>query len=686
MKKVTIGFLLVLLSSAFAMASVNVTFNVNSSTVQGFTDSTTVMQIRGGEHNLADDTWHNYILQWSDASAEAMNVGGDYWQATVEFPDSLVGWEINWKVGATLMNIDGTTTDFWEDVPGGGNRNFVLPGTDTTITAYVSHMYDPPYTPSDSIDVYFRVNMSANPDFNPETDMVSIVGDFPSPTGEANMWSPGTYTMTPEAPDSMYYHYHLKLENPSTSYASNGTVDSVYYRFVVGTDWSNTEQIFGHGMFPSNENRGTQVHQDTTLAWKWWNDMPPAGFTASDTVNITFQANLSNAVDNNGFEIGDTLIVHLGYFGSSTEVMTDTLKRQGFTFNYAATVDDVPVSEGAPLYYQYYLYKNGQEQREVYFNFDYTGSNPSEAERRAYMVESAASDLTISDVENSETDARRMPVFRNNELLSQHVTVTLTCDIRPAVFQVLAGSSLMDLQGSNDVTPAMMSADPDTIFKMGVFVNGPMSNDGEGAWQTWGGTLAADTNRTMYDDGTHGDVTAGDSIFTVVYDFDPDSGHTVGQEFKFGIGGGDNESGYGLNHIENIDDSQPTTVMAAQWGSINPNFYSAWDFNNHRPTGISNENPGVVPAFALQQNYPNPFNPTTTFEYSIPQQSPVSITIYNILGQQIYAHTTSQLTPGTYHFTWNGKDNNGYAVSSGVYFYRVQAGSYLATKKMVLMK
>ena len=53
----------------------------------------------------------------------------------------------------------------------------------------------------------------------------------------------------------------------------------------------------------------------------------------------------------------------------------------------------------------------------------------------------------------------------------------------------------------------------------------------------------------------------------------------LGQEFKFGIKGGDNESGFGLNHIENIDDSNPTFTIHSQWGSINPGFYYVWNFD-----------------------------------------------------------------------------------------------------------
>ena len=676
MRKVAIALFILSLTATFAFGQVNVTFQVNSSTVEGWTDSTTTVQIRGGEHNLENDSWYNNVLQWSAESEEAMNVGGDYWEATVAFPDSMIGWEIPWKIGATLHNPDGTSADFWEDVPGGGNRNFILPDTDTTLTqAYVSNLYDPPYTPTDSIDVYFRVNMGAHPDFNPEADNVYIVGAFPHPSGADNMWVPDAYALTREGPESDYFSYHLPLDPAGASY------DSVMYRFTLGS-WDQSEQVYGHGMFPDNENRGTSAHNDTTVSWKWWNDTPPAGFEGQDSVDITFFADMTKAINTNGFEIGDTLLVRYGYEGSSSTVETDTLLRQAGTQNYFVTVDSVPASVGDPFYYQYYLYKDGTEYREIYYNYEYTGTSQGGAERREYVIESSDA-ATIQDNVDSQTDPRRMPVFRNTETVSQDVLVTLECDLRPAYFQVLSGTTLEDIQGDMDVT------DADSVYAWGVAVNGPLT----GGWNNqvgpdWGPHLMDIPEKALFDDGTHGDAEAGDHIYTNQYQLVADSS-IIGQEFKFGVGGGDNEGGeggYGNNHVQNIDDSESTFTLRVQFGSINPNFYDAWNYNTQEPVAIDDEVPGVVNQFALEQNYPNPFNPKTTFNYTIPNQTDVNIAIYNIVGQKVYTQTTSAVEPGSYEFTWNGVDNENMSVSSGVYFYQITAGEYTATKKMVLMK
>lgn len=663
--------------SGLAYAEVNVTYKVNTSTVTGIgiADSTHQVQVRGSEVGPpGEDLWQNNFLTWDDTSPMAQNTGGDSWELTIAYPDSMIGWRMAYKI-AYKHNQDDEFT--WESFD--GNRMYTLPDEDTTLAmAYVNNAWDPPYTETDSLDVFFRVNMGGQPDFDPNNQSVYIVGAFPGPDGADNMWVPDKYMLTREG-ETDFWSYHLPLDTAAAPY------DSTMYRFTLG-DWGNSEGIYGHGMFPDNENRGISVSEDTTVAWKWYNDQPPAGFTGQDTVDLTFYANMENAINNNGFQIGDTLLVRFGYFGSSSSVLTDTLIRQSGTQNYFVTMEEVPVSQGEYLYYQYYILRDGLEQREIYYNFAYDGPDPSAAERRRYMVEST-DEVTIQDIQDSESDERRMPVFRNNNLLAQSVTVTLTCDIRPAVYTVLAGSTLVDIQANFSVTPSMMAADPDTIFDMGVYVNGPMSNDGEGTWQTWGGTLANDTTRMMFDDGTHGDQVAGDSIYSVIVELHPDSNHTVGQEFKFGIGGGDNEGGYGNNHIENVDDSESSTTVAAQFGSIDPLFYSAWDFDAQEPvTSIEDGRTNLATEFRLGENYPNPFNPSTTFRYTIPEEATVSIAIFNILGQEVYSRTVDQVSPGSYTFTWDGTNHFGQQVTSGVYFYRVNAGEFMQTKKMVLMK
>jgi len=95
-------------------------------------------------------------------------------------------------------------------------------------------------------------------------------------------------------------------------------------------------------------------------------------------------------------------------------------------------------------------------------------------------------------------------------------------------------------------------------------------------------------------------------------------------------------------------------------------------------------------AFALGQNFPNPFNPSTTIAFDIPEAREegvnVELNVYNIRGQLVRALVNEVKKPGHYAVQWNGHNEKGEVASSGVYFYRIKAGDYVATRKMVLLK
>ncbi len=667
MKKMFI--LLMVVFAAFAFADVNVTYVVNTSTLTGIgvTDSTHEIMICGSEVGPEGvDNWYNLFLTWNSPetggpSPTATNAGGDYWELEIAYPDSMIGWRMAYKV---LYKGTEEAEFHWENTAGGGNRMWTLPASDTTLqVAYVNNDWDPPYTPSDSVDIFFRVNMSADDAFDPDK-ILSLVGAFPVNGEGTDMWSPGTYALEQEAA-SGFWNYHLKLAPGLLP------LEDVMYRFHNnGTEWNGHSENLQGAYVAGNENRTVSVNaHDTTLAWVWWNDIPGGTFEGNDTANITFGVDMSAAVENNGFEIGDTLEVRLGYELSSPEVIEVQMTHVGGTQMYSAQVDSVPLVLGDYLYYQYYLIKNGEEQREVYYNFNYDGSTVGGAERRRVIIESA--DAEVADVVDNDASERRMPFFRNNNLLARDVTVHVECDLRPAYAAVGAGKVLNDIQGTQDISSVGDIA--------GVAMNGPLSNFAEGTWASWGASLMNDTNRVMYDDGTHGDATAGDSIYTLTYTLSPDSGHTVGQECKFGINGGDNEGGeggYGNNHIVNVNDSQAESYLYIAFGSINPVYYSDWTYT----PGVAVSD--VVPAeYALNQNYPNPFNPVTTIAYRIPENTGVQLNVYDMSGRRVRTLVNEYANAGSYEVSFDAS-----GLPSGVYFYRLDAGSHSTVKKMVLMK
>ncbi|MCL2065330.1 MAG: T9SS type A sorting domain-containing protein [Candidatus Cloacimonetes bacterium] len=88
----------------------------------------------------------------------------------------------------------------------------------------------------------------------------------------------------------------------------------------------------------------------------------------------------------------------------------------------------------------------------------------------------------------------------------------------------------------------------------------------------------------------------------------------------------------------------------------------------------------------LQGNFPNPFNPETTIVFTLHNPSYVSIEIYNIKGQKVHTLVNANMKPGKYSSIWNGTDDNGRNLSSGVYFYKMQTDEYTSVKRMLLMK
>ena len=94
----------------------------------------------------------------------------------------------------------------------------------------------------------------------------------------------------------------------------------------------------------------------------------------------------------------------------------------------------------------------------------------------------------------------------------------------------------------------------------------------------------------------------------------------------------------------------------------------------------------IPTSFELEQNFPNPFNPTTSIKFGLPTKSHVSVKVYNLLGQEITTLVNEDLSAGTHTTEWDGRDKNQTEVASGIYFYKLIAGDFIDTKKMMLIK
>jgi hypothetical protein len=151
---------------------------------------------------------------------------------------------------------------------------------------------------------------------------------------------------------------------------------------------------------------------------------------------------------------------------------------------------------------------------------------------------------------------------------------------------------------------------------------------------------------------------------------------------------------------ENWDNEEyvPNTVVEG-WGgaegeyyAINYNFISGSSVHRlgdkSTVTAVEDyRHTKTVEGFGLVSNFPNPFNPTTTIEFSLPEQSKVKIEIYNTLGSKIATLVDNQeLSAGQNRLIWNGRNDNGNQVVSGTYIYRITSGKFSVSKKMMLLK
>jgi hypothetical protein len=95
----------------------------------------------------------------------------------------------------------------------------------------------------------------------------------------------------------------------------------------------------------------------------------------------------------------------------------------------------------------------------------------------------------------------------------------------------------------------------------------------------------------------------------------------------------------------------------------------------------------VAPAtYALAQNYPNPFNPSTTINFQLPKDEFVELKIYNRIGQEVRTLVNSGYQAGSHKVVWDGKNNRGRSVASGMYIYKIKAGKYTKSMKMNLIR
>ncbi|OIO23864.1 MAG: hypothetical protein AUJ54_00800 [Ignavibacteria bacterium CG1_02_37_35] len=183
----------------------------------------------------------------------------------------------------------------------------------------------------------------------------------------------------------------------------------------------------------------------------------------------------------------------------------------------------------------------------------------------------------------------------------------------------------------------------------------------------------------LFDDGTHGDLTAGDKIFTTNTIIFPQYA-TLNVVYKYGAnwgiagangGSNDNEAGVGA-------DKKLTMGRYTAVGTVVDTFGIVHTTDISKVEKLGNTLPST---YLLEQNYPNPFNPETSIRFSIPQESFVTVKVFNTLGEEVATLLNEVKTAGTYNVSFNAKN-----LTSGIYFYTIKANDFSSTKKMILLR
>jgi hypothetical protein len=592
-----------------------VTFNVNTATSPKFLVDTSLVEVRGS---------HPLLGPWGSAPTNRMrNLGGDYWTLTVDFPDTMVGKVLEYKFYA----------EDWED---GDNYTLTIPSSDTTLPFVFFRKQgfgpNPPYTPTDSIDVWFRVYVYNIPEFNPANHVVGVRGaQLPNHNDFGDLSWGKTFVLKPEPANDKVWSGRLRFPSPSP----------IAYKFVIAYKDSADVVI----KWESDPNREVTINQDTTLRWTTFDRKVVA---PAKTVNLYFSVDMSVYQMIGYFypDSGDVVLVRGSFngWGEQNQLSPSTLEPgiwEGFI--------PITAAPGDFIEYKYYIKTGTDNQARVpnsgwepgsNYRYTFTDADTQEVPRR-YFAGSGPEGFVQKD---------------------EGVEVWIYCDMR----------------GATD-----KNGDPITRVDS-LFVAGSQPP----LFWIWDEPTRDRSNLKLHDDGRYPDKVAGDTIYSIAITF-PKWSSKGPIQFKFAVNGiVDNEAGFQEDHLLFLDD------MPNQPGKKAINELEVVKFGRQRGLGafkdtvkIVNKFTGVketgeVPlTYELYQNYPNPFNPTTTIKYSIPNTERVTLKIYNILGQEVATLIDEEQKPGVYELKFDATN-----LASGVYFYRLQAGKFNAVKKMMLVK
>lgn len=602
-----------------------VTFRLNTSSSGRRLTADSVITVRGGVAPLT----------WDDQSIKLTNVDGDYWQAQVVFKKSDI--PANGEIPFKFHDGDWESTD-----------NKILKPTSnmTTDLYYFNKGTTPPYTPTDSVEVFVRLFLYVAGLDVSAGHYAGVRGSkntdgTQSAFGNLDNWATN-FKLKQEGSDGMaQYFWSGALRFP----AAEAPGAKIEYKFI----WDKA----GNVEWDDGSNKQVILTaRDTTIRWVYWKGIEPS-FETPDTFNVTYQADMKTLVQGGWFQPAtDSLFAPGSHNWGANDVANYMLQDLFESSKFTVTLEGQIAAKGAKYAVKY---KASPDWKFVDHGW--------EGNANRTWTYNGNKDTTLYYVPN---------LIGREPALKQNVAVTFSVDMNKSgrkddkgAFKAFNTINYVFVVGS------WQDADSGMVFT---------SDFGSSASQKLDSIMTNDTvYYRLYDDGvTGGDKTAGDKIYTGT--LTAKQGKSCGWLIKFGCfadgitdtsfaEGTDSGDKHGFNFPDNA--TTYTHPLTFNWVTKDP---STVVFEQPKP-GLN------VKSFSLTQNYPNPFNPTTRFSFTVPEAGRVTIKIFNVLGQEMETIHDAWTNSGTYTVIWDGAKH-----SSGLYMYNVRVGEKSQSKGMMLLK
>jgi hypothetical protein len=618
-------------------------------------------------------------MTWTVANGIVMtNKGGDTWEATFQ---AVAGDTIKYKFWTGFSATTGTFHwTGWEGpldagMPSGDNRMFLVGSKDTSLALQyfngwetkVAQYWRPFASKTDSIAVYFRVNMGGAT-FDPATQVVDVRGG--APLGADPTWVT-IKTLTRETNSVNSGSFWSGVAYVPKASVTPGTTQQLF-KFVIQPEiWENT----GNRSFTFS---GTN---DTTILWYYFNDRPPSGPKVDATVLFILKLDALEKAHLFNRALGDNVAV-TGAKGWPPTVFDFNTEPTMLKMTYDPSAKEWGRAEpysmfpGEPINYKYYIAWDSSRVDSTSPNFirglrladGWEEPGATGGADRRYVYGTDIEQIIAGDF---GADQQFFNSLHWKGVITQPIQVTFDIDMAPA---------------------ASVVTNPGTLFRPGldtVYVQ----FDGSLVPITQGKTMWGTDNRVMLTDPD------GDGRYTATYNLTPPTFPQFCYRLVYTSPSGEiwNGSGSAIRGRRYYQYVHPTKVLAdsAQWPSTYSLAQLSWMLDNltiedppdlNTFTGVGVGSSGIPGSYELQQNYPNPFNPSTVITYAIPENVHVRIDVFNVLGQKVASLFDHEQTVGTHSIAWNARNERGSMVGSGVYFVKMQAGTFSQVRKMMLAK